>query len=243
MKTDFHIGTSGYYYSYWKDRFYPVGTAPKDWLKYYSSVFNTVELNAPFYRIPRVSALQKYAQGTPDEFTFSVKMNKGITHLSKMKDVHQRILDFQDILTEGLGSKLNFCLFQLPASFKYTKENLERIIENVPHTPSNVLEFRNADWWNVDVYKALREADITFCNVDYPGLKSPFQLTSRYFYLRLHGSPELFKSSYSSDQLAGFLSQIPEGESNTIFFNNTWYEAGYQNAAEMQELSKHLHHA
>ncbi len=202
-------------------------------------MFDTVELNAPFYRTPRVSALQKYARETPDEFTFAVKMNKGITHLSKMKDTKAKIVDFQDILTEGLGSKISFCLFQLPGSFHYNEENLERILENVPHLPHNAVEFRHQSWWTETVFEELKKANITFCNVDYPGLKTPFQLTSRFFYLRLHGAPELFKSPYSSDQLQDFLYRIPEGaESNTIYFNNTCYEAGYQNALEMMELSK-----
>lgn len=238
MNPDIHIGTSGYYYTYWKDRFYPAGVPSSKWLQYYSSIFDTVELNAPFYRIPRLSALQKYARETPDEFTFSVKMNKSITHLAKMKDVQPAIVDFQDLVTEGLGSKLSFFLFQFPASFRYTEENLERIIENVPHLPSNALEFRHPSWWNQEVFNQLKKAGITFCNVDYPGMHSPFQLTSRYFYLRLHGSPELFKSAYSTDQLSAFMKQIPSGaESQTIYFNNTWYEAGYQNALELLEIT------
>ncbi|MES2628514.1 MAG: DUF72 domain-containing protein [Bacteroidota bacterium] len=242
--TSFHIGCSGYYYGYWKDRFYPKGMKPAQWLEYYSSVFDTVELNAPFYRIPQKKALQRYAQQTPDAFKFAVKMNKGITHLARMKDVQERVLEFQDILTDGLGSKLSFCLFQLPGSFRYSEENLERILENVPHFPHNVVEFRHESWWNPKVYEALRSANITFCNVDYPGLNTPFQLTSSFSYLRLHGSPELFKSAYSTEQLSDFLTRIPAGaEGHSIYCNNTYYEAGYQNAAELVELSKALHHA
>ncbi|MGZ4079190.1 MAG: DUF72 domain-containing protein, partial [Bacteroidia bacterium] len=61
----YYIGCSGYYYPYWKNKFYPEGLQPKNWLNYYSTVFNTVELNGTFYRTPKLSDLKKYAEVTP----------------------------------------------------------------------------------------------------------------------------------------------------------------------------------
>ena len=143
MPKKYHIGCSGYYYPYWKNKFYPEGLQPKNWLEYYSSVFNTVELNGTFYRMPKLSDLKKYARVTPGNFKFSVKMSRYITHIIKLKESKQPIADFQKLVVEGLENKLNCFLFQLPPSFHYNEENLERIITNIPHKPENVVELRH----------------------------------------------------------------------------------------------------
>src|ERR1700745_3357981 len=92
----YKIGCSGYYYPSWKGTFYPKELKPKDWLNHYSTVFNTVELNGTFYRTPKLADLKKYASVTPPDFTFSVKMNKYITHNLKLANSKQDISEFQD---------------------------------------------------------------------------------------------------------------------------------------------------
>jgi uncharacterized protein YecE (DUF72 family) len=236
----YHIGCSGYYYPYWKNKFYPQGLQPKDWLNYYSSVFNTVELNGTFYRTPKLSDLQKYARVTTDTFKFSVKMSKFITHVSKLKDCKEKVKELQDLIAEGLGNKLMYFLFQMPPSFHYNEENLERILESVPHKSHNVVELRHISWWNEDVKAAFKKAHITFCNIDFPGLETDFMQTTSEFYLRLHGNPELFKSSYSNEKLEQFYKAFPGDCKNyTVYFNNTYYEAGYSNALELLKLIDH----
>jgi uncharacterized protein YecE (DUF72 family) len=237
MEQTFRIGCSGYYYPSWKNGFYPAGLQPKNWLAYYSSVFNTVELNGTFYRTPKLADLQKYAAVTPDDFRFSVKMNKIFTHTGRLKGVKQEVLDLQAFLLEGLNGKLLHYLFQLPPSFHFSEENLERILESVPHSAENVVELRHVSWWNETVREAFRSAEITFCNVDFPGLESYFISTTPYFYLRLHGNPDLFKSSYSEEALEGFYRQLPrDAERCSVYFNNTYYEAGYTNARQFQAI-------
>lgn len=236
----YHIGCSGYYYPYWKNKFYPQGLQPKDWLNYYSSIFNTVELNGTFYRTPKLSDLQKYANVTPGYFRFSVKISRFITHVSKLKDCREKITGFQDLILEGLGNKLMYFLFQMPPSFQYNEENLERILESVPHEGRQVVELRHLSWWNEDVKAAFQKAGITFCNVDFPGLDTYFMHTTPHFYLRLHGSPELFKSSYHQEALSRFYEQFPEDATDyTVYFNNTYYEAGYTNAQKLIKLTTH----
>lgn len=239
MNTKFYIGCSGYYYPAWKNKFYPKGLQPKNWLEHYSSIFNTVELNGTFYRVPKLSDLQKYARITADDFTFSVKMSRYITHTLKLKNSKPHIEEFQSLIREGLGDKLSFFLFQLPPSFHYSEENMEAVISNIPNDPHNVIEFRHASWWNEEVKKACKAANITFCNVDFPGMRSPFMLTTSMFYLRLHGNPELFKSSYSKTKLSNFYKKMPKNsKSYAIYFNNTYYEAGYTNALQLIEMTR-----
>lgn len=238
MKKGTYIGCSGYYYPAWKNKFYPAGLQPKGWLEYYSTVFNTVELNGTFYRVPRLSSLQKYNDATPSDFRFSVKMNKQITHILKLKESASLIEEFQSLIREGLGEKCIHFLFQLPPSFQYSEENLALVLNNIPHHPENVIEFRHASWWNEDVRQKLAAADLTFCNVDFPGLETFFMQTTNKFYLRLHGNPVLFKSSYETADLHKFYEGIPEGTvGNCIYFNNTYYEAGYENAMMLQKIA------
>lgn len=237
MKNVWHIGCSGYYYPEWKDLFYPEGLAPKHWLAYYNSVFNTVELNGTFYRVPKAADLKKYAANTSQDFTFSVKVNKYITHTIRLNDAARLIHEFQDLILHGLGEKVAHFLFQMPPTFRYSEENLDRVLGNIPHQPVNVIEFRHGSWWNSNTQKALSEANITFCNVDYPGLKSHFMHTTDRFYLRLHGTPLLFQSPYSTYRLRAFYQRIPAAMSAYyVYFNNTARNAAYKNAAQLVKI-------
>jgi uncharacterized protein YecE (DUF72 family) len=239
MKPKFHIGCSGYFYPQWKNIFYPKELKPREWLGYYNTVFNTVELNGTFYRLPKPSDLKRYADVTTTDFTFSVKTSKYITHNLKLKDTKKSINEFQDLILDGLGNKLANFLFQLPPSFHYNEENLDRVITNIPHKPHNVVEFRHISWWNEEAKLALKKAKLTFCNVDYPGLDSSIINTSNRFYMRFHGNPQLFKSTYSLTKLKSYYKQLPtEARSYHIYFNNTNGNAALNNAQQFMNLVK-----
>lgn len=233
----YRIGCSGYYYPQWKNKLYPKGVAPKNWLAYYSTVFNTVELNGTFYRQPKIADLQKYASVTSADFTFSVKMSRYITHVQRFKE-KQTILEFQDRVLQGLGQKLQYFLFQTPAKFQYSEENLDALVNGIPHSSQNVIEFRHISWWNDEVRSTLSSANIIFCNVDFPGLDSRFVPTAPFFYLRLHGNPELFITRYKKSQLKKFYKGFPaDAQICNVYFNNTMTEAGFENAIELKEIT------
>jgi uncharacterized protein YecE (DUF72 family) len=232
--TQLKIGCSGYYYPEWKGKFYPDGLGTSKWLNYYSTIFNSVELNGTFYRQPKVENLKKYARMTPADFRFSAKASRYITHVLKLKDAKPFVNEFSALLEKGLEEKFDKLLFQLPSTFQYSEENMNRIINTIPFSSSNVVEFRHISWWNETVFNHFRESKIIFCNVDYPGLQPDFISTGDEFYLRLHGTPELFKSSYSPEQLKKIAGAIPKTMSScNIFFNNTAGNAAYKNAAEL----------
>src|ERR1051325_9984552 len=224
------IGCSGFYYSAWKNNFYPAGLPPRKWLEYYSSVFNTLELNGTFYRMPKLTDLEKYTRVTPPDFRFSVKMSRFITHVKRLTDT-ESIKKFQDLIVTGLGSKLACFLFQMPPTFKYSEENLQKILDNIPHHSTNVIEFRHASWWNDNTVNVLQDSGITFCNVDFPGLQTYVVDTHKRFYMRFHGNPELFISSYPEKKIREYFEQVPtDCEEVYFYFNNTMFEAGYTNA-------------
>jgi uncharacterized protein YecE (DUF72 family) len=232
------VGCSGFYYPNWKNKFYPKGVPQKNWLSYYSSIFKTVELNGTFYRLPKPSDLKRYFQITPDDFTFSVKVSRFITHVTRLT-IKQSIDDFQNLVRENLENKLQYFLFQFPSNFRYSEENLQRILASVPNRPQSVVEFRHSSWWNALVKESLTQSNITFANVDFPGLDTYVMNTSPVFYLRLHGNPVLFSSSYETSTLQKFQEQIPHDAVDTnVYFNNTMEEAGYKNAAQFMTMLK-----
>lgn len=236
MEAKYYIGCSGFSYSAWRKHFYPSEVKPKDWLHYYNTIFNTVELNGTFYKQPKLADLQKYYAATDSNFRFSVKMSKYISHIKRLKDCNEEIARFHALIEEGLYDKLACMLYQMPPSFHYNEDNIERVL-NIPSSPCNVIEFRHASWWNEDVYATLRQHGITMCNVDFPGMPVPMADTSNNFYMRMHGNPELFKSEYSIADLAVLAEAIPEHtKSNFIYFNNTYFDAGYTNAAQLKQL-------
>ncbi len=232
-----YIGTSGYSYPYWKNRFYPEKLAASKWLQYYATQFNTLELNNSFYRFPKTEHLKKAAGQTPDDFVFSVKAHKVITHTRRMKDVRETILEFTDIVQEGLGDKLACILYQMPPSYSYSEERMDDIVHNLSSGRQNVIEFRHVSWWRREVYQHLEEHHIHFCSVSYPGLPEDHIMTGHILYRRMHGVPELFKSSYSEGELAVLSGQIPAEGNSFVYFNNTMFEAGYSNARSLQRLT------
>lgn len=231
-----YIGTSGYSYQYWKNRFYPEKLAASKWLGYYATQFNTVELNASFYRFPKEEHLKKAAAQTPDDFVFTVKANKVITHTRRMKNVKDQVAEFTDIVVNGLEEKLANILYQLPPSYSYSQESIDDIITHLGDTKGTVVEFRHASWWREEVYKLLDQNNIHFCSVSYPGLPDDNIVTAGMFYKRMHGVPELFKSSYSNKEIEQLAMDIPEQDNSFIYFNNTMFEAGYSNAMALKNL-------
>ncbi|HLP11921.1 MAG TPA: DUF72 domain-containing protein [Flavobacteriales bacterium] len=237
MSKTFKIGCSGYYYAAWRNTFYPMGLPASQWLLHYSTVFNTVELNGTFYRVPTLSTLKKYARQTPADFVFTVKMNKHITHILRLKQAREKILEFCDLMMEGLGEKLHNILYQLPPSFVYNQANLENVLHNIPASYGSVVEFRNASWWNKEVVTALQAHNLSFCNTDYAGIEQTYIRTSAIFYTRKHGLPKLFKSVYTTSELKEFATSIPPGAADVyVYFNNTWYDGAYKNASELIKM-------
>lgn len=213
-----YIGTSGYSYSYWKNRFYPEKLATTKWLQYYATQFNTLELNNSFYRFPTVKNLQKAATETPIEFRFTVKAHKIITHTMRLRDAKQKINEFTDIVHEGLKEKLSCTLYQLPPSYSYNEERMEDVIVSIPHNMHSVIEFRHISWWTKEVYEILKENKISFCSVSYPNLPHDNIATTGVFYKRMHGVPQLFKSAYSKDELQKLVSSTPKKQRNIYLF-------------------------
>jgi uncharacterized protein YecE (DUF72 family) len=234
------IGCSGFYYKSWREKFYPAKLPQRKWFEYYCEFFKTVELNVTFYRFPKPESLQEWYDRSPRNFKFTVKAPRLITHFKRFHNAQRETREFYDAVTKGLHDKVGTVLFQLHPGIKYTEENLERIMNTLDLNYSNVLEFRDASWWNDDVLKVLKQNNVTFCSISYPGLPDGVFKTAKTMYYRFHGVPDLYLSSYKKRELektAQAIRRYRGVKDVYAYFNNDIEVAAVDNAKVLQALT------
>ncbi len=234
----YFIGCSGYFYWGWKGKFYPEDLKPNQWFNYYSKIFNTVEINSTFYHFPRPSTIKKWYKDSPENFIFSVKVNKTITHLKKFNGTEDLVNRFYSVVSENLKEKTGTFLFQLPPSYKYSKNNLEKIVNQLNLEFKNVVEFRHKSWWNEDVYDILAENNISFCSISSPKLPEDLIKTSDFGYVRFHGKERWYDYDYSDKELKDWAERIKKANFKEcfIYFNNDYNAYAPKNALTLKNL-------
>lgn len=239
MKT-IYPGCSSYYNRQWQGIFYPEGLPTREWFAYYCKQFDTYELNSSFYKFPTLRSLQYWYRKSPNDFRYSIKAPKLITHAQKFVGCEKALAELYAVCEAGLKDKLACVLFQLPPSFHYSPERLDAITANVDSHFSNAIEFRHASWWTEAVFQAFRERNLIFCSVSYPGLPTDIVNTASTAYLRLHGNPRLFYSEYSDADLqrARRILASLKLKNAWVYFNNTASSAGIVNALAFQRMLK-----
>ncbi|MDA3613333.1 DUF72 domain-containing protein [Polluticaenibacter yanchengensis] len=234
----YYIGCSGFYYKEWKGIFYPPDLPVKDWFEFYCRYYNTIEINSSFYRTPSLQSLQNWYGRSPDDFLFSIKAPRLITHINKF-DMSKDVIDnFCHLISEGLQQKLGNILYQLPPSFTYSPGRLGLICRQLDNGFNNVVEFRHDSWWRQEVFDHFSRNEIHFCGQSYPGnIPAAPVINNHLLYYRFHGKPVLYKSEYQEETLQGFLDDIDKScDKAFIYFNNTWGHAALVNSCQMQEL-------
>lgn len=232
-KIKWHIGCSGFHYRDWKEIFYPPDIPQKKWFEYYSSKFDTLELNVTFYRFPQLKFLETWYNNSPAAFRFAVKAPRLITHYKQFRDCERLLNDFYTSIEKGLKEKLGVVLFQLPPQFHYTEERLDLIITSIKKEFSNTVEFRHLSWWNQKVYNRLKKEKIIFCGISHPTLPDDAIVTNQTAYYRFHGVPKLYYSSYKKAMLkkiADILASNKTVKEVYIYFNNTATIGAIENA-------------
>ena len=239
MKSRIYIGCSGFSNRDWKGFFFPEELPPKEQLNFYSTQFNTVEINSTFYRRPRAQTLENWCQRTDEDFKFFIKIPKTITHIKRLKETAAETADFCKHIHHGIQEKLAGFLFQMPPSFHYSEEHLEQLIKTVDSRFLNVVEFRHKSWWTEEIFETLKKKNIVFSGVSFPkDIPDDFIINnSKSVYYRLHGVPVLFKSEYSVEELEKLAKEIKKAKQDVfVFFNNTWGIAALKNALYLKKL-------
>lgn len=234
------IGCSGFYYRDWKEVFYPKGVPQKDWFKYYCRHFNTIEINSTFYKMPTQKSFNKWYDESPDDFLFTIKAPRLISHYKQLNDCEQLISDFYEATQLGLKEKLGCILFQFPPKFDYNEQRLKLLIDLLNPGLKNVVEFRHLSWFEDEVYKKLAKNNIIFSGQSYPSAlpDDVIQNTATVYY-RFHGKPVLYKSEYDIGVIKAFKNQIQDNLNEVfVYFNNTWGTGALQNAQQLQGLTK-----
>ena len=129
MGNCFHIGTSGWNYDHWKGTFYPEDWPKKRWLEYYITCFDTVELNATFYRLPKEKTFSNWNERTPGHFQWAVKASRYITMHGFAFNVNTDLTPFQWILSCGIMNKGITSIKKLTGK----EENISIVKEQVVH--------------------------------------------------------------------------------------------------------------
>jgi len=232
----FFIGTSGYIYKHWKGIFYPEDLPQRKWLEFYSSHFDTVELNNTFYRLPERATFESWRERTPEDFIFSVKGSRLITHIKRLKNSEEPLKNFLDN-SEGLGGKLGPILFQLPPRMKPDKNLIHEFLSLLPGNKRFVFEFRDSSWIRDDILYELERKNIAFCIYDMPGYTTPIIKTADFSYIRFHGGEVLYGSSYTDEELERWASEIKGlGCDVYIYFNNDVGGFAVKNALTLKEF-------
>lgn len=207
-----HVGTSGYSYKQWKGHFYPEDISDKEFLKFYGTKLNAVEINNTFYQMPKEAAMQKWAEQVPKGFAFSVKASQRITHIKRLNDVGSET-EYLVRTARTLKEKLGVLLFQLPPNMKKDIARLETFFKSMSGDVKVAFEFRNASWFDDETFNVLRENNSSLCiaDVDDDGLQVPFVSTANWGYLRLR------REKYTPAELKKWFKKVNEQEWKTAF--------------------------
>jgi uncharacterized protein YecE (DUF72 family) len=235
------VGTSGYSYKHWKGIFYPDGLAQKRWLAFYSQHFATVEINATFYGSFKEETFAKWRQEVGDDFTFTLKGTRYLTHLKRLVDPAPSIEQFFDP-ARGLGPAFSCVCWQFAKDFRCDEETLERLRSFLPLLPRDVrqaVEFRDPSWFTDSVYELLRQHNTGWVINDSPHFPSTEVVTADFVYVRFHGPDRLYASSYSLADLkvwAETISRFLESHDVYGYFNNDYHGFAIANARDLIEL-------
>jgi uncharacterized protein YecE (DUF72 family) len=224
------VGISGWRYAPWRGTFYPKGLPQRDELKYASNILSIIEINGSFYALQRPESYAKWYEETPDDFVFSVKGPRYITHMKRLKEIEKPIANFFASGLFNLREKLGPILWQFPPNFKYDEERMRAFLELLPRdTAAASVIARKRDAFmkgrtrlGIDANRPLRYAieirHDSFLDQSFIDLLREYKaavviaetarrwpmiqdITADFIYMRLHGDTEIYRSAYSDEAL------------------------------------------
>jgi uncharacterized protein YecE (DUF72 family) len=197
----FYIGCSGWSYSAWKGPFYPPNLENSDWLRYYSNVFDYVEIDSSFYRIPNQFMIKNWFKKTPDNFRFTAKFPKVITHDKHLVDVEEEVQLFLRNI-EPLHDKILALLIQLPPSMQITPglEGLRQLLPLLDERFRYAVEVRHQSWFQDLAYNFFANNNLCMVWSQLAGIRTPPIVTTDFLYVRFIGDRSIDESDFGKVQ-------------------------------------------
>jgi uncharacterized protein YecE (DUF72 family) len=229
--TQIRTGCISWTYPDWLGTFYPEGSKPADFLSLYSKVFDIVEIDSSFYRIPNPTTVKQWNERTPAGFLFTAKLPKKMTHEAKLRDISSSLNYFQKVI-KALGPKLACVIAQMPPSFKSDKdmESLSHFLNEIDPEIRYAIEFRHASWIKKETYELLKSKNVSLVwSINEYVESIPPEVTSDFLYLRFMGEYSEFTKfdhaqSNKSDVLEGWWknleAQLPKVENAFVLASN-----------------------
>jgi uncharacterized protein YecE (DUF72 family) len=237
------IGTSGWQYRHWRERFYLRGLPTERWFDRYAETFRTVELNVTFYRQPRPAVFEGWARRAPEGFVFAVKASRFLTHIRRLREPRDSI----DILLEGasrLGPHLGPILLQLPPDMEVEAARLDETLtaftERAPAVRIAV-EPRHSSWFVEPVREVLVRHRAALCLADRRGTLTPDWATTDWGYVRFHSGRSTPPGCYRDVELAGWSARLasmwPDRAADVFaYFNNDGYGCALRDAGRFESV-------
>jgi uncharacterized protein YecE (DUF72 family) len=251
------IGISGWRYKPWRGVFYPQGLAQNAELSYAASLLNSIEINGTFYSLQSPESFARWAASTPDNFKFSVKGPRYITHLRRLKDVEKPLANFFASGLFRLGRKLGPILWQFPPNFRFEPARIEPFLKMLPHDTEaasalarrrdkqiiakaslkplartavrHAMEIRHDSFVTPEFIHILRDNNVALVCADTVEWPRLMDVTSDFIYCRLHGSEQLYASGYDHQSLDTWAIRVA-----------AWAQGGQAPAAELADPAHKL---
>jgi uncharacterized protein YecE (DUF72 family) len=241
-----YIGTSGWVYPHWREVFYPTAVPQRLWLPYYAQFFDATEINASFYRLPSVKAVQNWINDTPEQFMFCPKISRFITHAKKLNDPETCVPRFFDVF-DPFDARMGPVLIQLPAALTFHEEKASIFFAFITNRYPNFsfsLEARHASWAQPGAVALLKRFGIGWVIADSGSRFASAELvTAKHIYLRFHGPDGSYASPYAKTMLRVYAEKCiawrSQGHTVWAFFNNDVHGYAIANAETLKDLTVH----
>ncbi len=219
------VGCSGWMYRHWRGTVYPDSLSQRQWFEHYSTLFDTVEINNTFYRLPAESTVDGWASQAPPGFVYAVKLGAFGSHRMKLRDAGSWLPNHLDRLAR-LGPSAGPTLVQLPPRWKRNVDRLDEFFTIAGRTRRWAVELRDPSWLHDEVYDVLARHEVALCNHDLLA-NHPWERTADWAYVRFHGPDAIghpYQGRYGPDRLASMAARLSswlaEGHDIYAYFNN-----------------------
>ena len=243
------IGCSGWNYKHWRGPVYPPEMPARLWFDHYVTLFDTVEINNTFYRLPEPETFAAWHDRAPEKFLYAIKASRFLTHLKRLLDPEEPVIRLFDHAREH-GDHFGPILYQLPGSFHRDLPRLDHFLSLLPRTLGevggtpdslvlqHVIEFRHPSWYVDETYDILQSRSVTLCLHDKAGSAITEPIVGPIVYVRFHGPGGRYFGRYEIARIERWAARLCEqaqaGRDVFAYFNNDPEGMAVFNALELR---------